>query len=78
MIWIIPHESFSTGCNLLALFAVDVIAADSLSFDPLVRMGKAANLFVAGLRPNAAASLKKMEELPAASPTESLLPGQVA
>jgi hypothetical protein len=60
------------------LSAVDLITADSLSLDPLVCMGKDANLFVAGLRPKAAASLKKIEELPDASLIESLLPGHVA
>lgn len=78
MISIVLQECFSAGCLLLAWFVIDLITADSLSLDPLVRMGKDASLFVAGLSPKAAASLKKTEELPAASPTESLLPGQVA
>jgi hypothetical protein len=63
---------------LVSVVLEDLVTVHSLSLDPFVCIGKDANLLVAGLRPKAAASLKKIEELPDASSTESLLPGQVA
>jgi hypothetical protein len=78
VIGIISRERLSAGYWWSVLFVVGLIVADSLSLDPLVWMGKDASLLVAGLRPKAIASLKKIEELPDASSTGSLLPGQVA
>jgi hypothetical protein len=78
VIRIVSRERFNAGYLWLVLFLEDLVAVHLLSLDPFVCMGKDANLLVAGLRPKAAASLKKIEELPDASSTESLLPVQVA